>query len=214
MHERLGSPEEARRTLAQARKKFGEKIGVLLLQAEFERRQGNVAQAAELYDEVLKLDPAAVPVVLRKAAVEMGAGQFEEAARSYEAVLGMAPNQPDALNDLAYLYTDVLKRPADSLALLNRVDPEVLSRSAPIRDTLGWTQLKVGDAVAAVATLQKVVDELPSNGTVRYHLGAALVAAGRPQDGRRELQAAIGLGISPAEEEAAHGLLGDADKAP
>lgn len=207
LQEVAGDPEEARHTLALGARKLGETVGILLLQGEFERRRGNLAKATELYQRLIELEPAAVTVVARKAGAEMASGHFEEAADSYRAVLGMKPDQPEALNNLAYLYTDVLDRPADALALLKQVDPKLLARSPAIRDTLGWAQLKVGDSAAAVATLAKVAEELPEVGTVRYHYGAALLAAGRDREGRREIEAAIAMKLSSAEAAAAHQLL-------
>jgi len=212
LEEVLGRPEDARRTLALGLEKLGGDVGIVLLQAEFERRQGNLEKATELYQRVIELEPKAVAAMVRKAGAEMASGHFEEAAASYQAALGMVPGQPLALNNLAYLYTDVLQRPGDALALLKRVDRKVLASSPSIRDTLGWAQLKVGDAAAAVATLAKVVEELPEVGTVRYHYGAALLAAGREPEGRRELDAAIAMKLSSAEAAAARKLLGTEEK--
>jgi len=207
VQEVTGRPEEARRTLALGSEKLGGNVGIVLIQAEFERRQGNLAKATELYQRVIELEPKAVAAIVRKAGAEMASGHFEEAADSYQAALGMMPGQPLSLNNLAYLYTDVLARPADALALLKRVDRKVLASSPSIRDTLGWAQLKAGDAEAAVATLAKVVADLPEVGTVRYHYGAALLAVGRDTEGRREIEAALYMKLSSVETAAARELL-------
>jgi Flp pilus assembly protein TadD len=207
LQEVVGRPADARRTLALGAERLDGNVGIVLLQAEFERRQGELETATELYKRVIELEPKAVAAMVRKAETEMASGHFEEAADSYQSALGMAPGQPVALNNLAYLYTDVLDRPADALALLKQVDPKVLASSPAIRDTLGWTQLKAGKTASAVDTLKKAAADLPGSGTVRYHLGAALIAHGKTDDGRREIKAAIDLGLSPSEAEAARALL-------
>ena len=207
VQEVLRQPDRARKTLASAQEKFGEGIAILLIQAEFERRQGNREEAVALYQRVLELDPKAAEVMFHKALVEVAAGNFEDAAASYEGVLALVPDHPVAINDLAYLYADVFDRPADALELLKRVAPEVLAKAPLMRDTLGWTQLKAGKTASAVDTLKQAAADLPGSGTVRYHLGAALIANGKTDDGRREIKAAIDLGLSPSEAEAARALL-------
>ena len=207
--ETLGRIDDARRLLASAQEKFGETPAILLLQAGLERRHGNLEKASSYYDRVLQIDPKSAQVMLRKALVQTSEGHFEEAAKAYESVLGLTPNNPVALNDLAYIYSDVLDRPKDALALLKRVDPKVIANVPTVRDTLGWAQLKTGDVASAVQTLREVVQGHPEIASARYHLGVALVAAGRTEEARRELQAAIDLGLSAAEKEAARKLLGE-----
>ena len=202
-------PEEARKILAQGRQVLGENLGILLLQGNFERRQGNGEKAEALYDQILAKEPKAAEVILRKAANEMAGGRFEEAAKSYESVLALAPKAPVALNNLAYLYSDVLGQPEKALELLDRVDPEVVAKNPTVRDTLGWAQLKAGKVEAAVATLAKVADELPEVATVRYHHGAAMVAAGDTKAGKAEVRAALEMGLKGAEEKAARALVGE-----
>ena len=64
---------------------------------------------------------------------ELAEGRVDEAAATYQAALGIAPDNPRALNNLACLYTDVLAKPAQVLILLHRVDSKVLSGLAHAR---------------------------------------------------------------------------------
>jgi len=94
------------------------------------------------------------------------------------------------------------------LELLGRVDPKVVEKSPMVRDTLGWAQLKAGKVKAAVATLAKVADELPDVPAVRYHHGAAMIAAGDTEAGKAEVRAALEMGLKGAEANAARALVG------
>jgi len=201
-------PEEARKILAQGRKQLGDSLGILLLQANFERRQGNGERAETLYNQILAKEPKAAQVMMRKAASEMVDGRFEQAAKSYESVLALAPKAAVPLNNLAYLYSDVLGQPTKALELLGRVDPKVVAKSPTVRDTLGWAQLKAGKVKAAVATLAKVADELPDVPAVRYHHGAAMITAGDTEAGKAEVKAALEMGLKGAEAKAARALVG------
>ncbi len=202
-------PAAAREILAQGRQRLGDNLAILLLQANFERRQGNGPKAEALYGRILAKEPKAAQVIMRKAASEMADGRFEEAAKSYESVLALAPKAAVALNNLAYLYSDVLGTPDKALELLGRVDPEVVAKSPTVRDTLGWAQLKAGKVKEAVATLAKVAEELPDVPAVRYHHGAAMIAAGDTEGGRTEVSVALEMGLKGAEAKAARALLGE-----
>jgi len=202
-------PKEAREIVAQGRQQLGDNLAILLLQADFERRQGNGVQAEVLYDQILAKEPKAAQVMMRKAASEMADGRFEQAAESYESVLALTPKAAVPLNNLAYLYSDVLGTPDKALELLGRVDPEVVAKSPMVRDTLGWAQLKAGKVKEAVVTLAKVAGELPEVATARYHYGAAMIAAGDAKGGRTEVSAALEMGLKGAEAEAARALLGE-----
>jgi len=202
-------PEAARKILATGLQRLGDNLGILLLQADFERRQGNGERAEALYGKILAKEPKAAQVIMRKAASEMADGRFEQAAKSYESVLALAPKAAVVLNNLAYLYSDVLGQPDKALDLLGKVDPKVVAKSPMVRDTLGWAQLKAGKVKAAVATLAKVAEELPDVATVRYHHGAAMIAAGDTEGGKAEVRAALEMGLKGAEAEAAKALVGE-----
>jgi len=200
-------PERARQILDQGRQTLVDNLGIVLLQADFERRQGNNEDAEALYSQILAKEPKAAEVIMRKAQAEMAGGRFEEAAKSYESVLALAPEEPVPLNNLAYLYSDVLGQPDKALELLGRVKAEVVAKSATVRDTLGWAQLKAGKVKEAVATLAKVAAEQPAVPAVRYHHGAALIAAGEVEAGRAEVKAALEIGLKGTEAEAARALV-------
>jgi hypothetical protein len=57
---------------------------------------------------------------------------------------------------------------------------------------------RIGDAQAACRALLNRGHERSAHGTIRTCLGRALLAAGRPRDGLRELEAAGHAGLSEA----------------
>jgi putative PEP-CTERM system TPR-repeat lipoprotein len=202
-----GDETGARQTLREARTRFGEDPRVLLLQAEEALRSGEQDEAQRLYAWILERNPRAADVALRKAMLHERVGEIDEAIVSYESVLALDPQQPVALNNLAFLYTEFKDNSAKALDLLADVDAKMLIAVPLFRDTLGWSQLKSGAAKKAVSTLTQVAADLPEAGTVRYHLGAALLDAGDVANAVVHLEAALEMGLSSREEKAARRLL-------
>lgn len=124
--------------------------------------------------------------------IEAGRGQHDVAADYYRRVLSIRPDEPIAENNLAALYADYGKGNAEEAM---RLAQDVVRRfpSEPgFADTLGWVYYRKGLYRDSVEQLQRAVAGAAKRGgdnsLYRWHLGAALAAAGDKQDARRELQ--------------------------
>ncbi len=115
-------------------------------------------------------------------------GDVDTAQIHYEAVLLEEPDNVAVLNNLAYL----LSRKGDPHA---RALAERAQRLAPddpaVNDTLGWILVQQGEAEAALPFLRAAQARKANDPEIRYHLAAALVALGRSEEARRELEAAL-----------------------
>jgi hypothetical protein len=83
------------------------------------------------------------------------------AARAYERSLELEPDNPEALNNLAWLYAtsedDALRRPARALALARRAAD--LDPSAHVLDTLAESYFVNGDTAAAVDFARQALEK-------------------------------------------------------
>jgi tetratricopeptide (TPR) repeat protein len=108
-------------------------------------------------------------------------GQTENAEQAYLRCLEANAQDPWVMNNLAYLYVDVLDQPqkalpyAESAARLMPDDPNVL-------DTYGWTLLKLDRTGEAERQLMRAVQTAEPSATVRYHLGILYERTGRNRD--------------------------------
>ena len=131
------------------------------------------------------------------------------------AALQAAPNDPDMLNYLGYLWVDKglrVQEGAEMIARAHALEPD----NGNIQDSLGWAQFKQGQYETAVDTLEQAVDKEPANAEINDHLGDAYWKVGRrreavwlwnrvlvldPDDERRaavERKIADGLEAAPA----------------
>lgn len=131
-------------------------------------------------------------------------GRNAEAGEAYKAVLEQNPGSVEALNNLAWILRE--EKPEEALgyaehaASLQPEDPRVL-------DTFGMVLLENGETERAVRQLREAVSLAPNVGMLRFHLAQALVAAGRRDDARAELDRALAGNPRFAEVEEARALM-------
>jgi cellulose synthase operon protein C len=111
-----------------------------------------------------------------------------EAEAAYEKVLALAPDDLATINNLAWLYQERGDKRALQLGdRAARLAPE----SAPILDTAGWAQLRLGDRQRGLALIRRAADLEPADRDIQYHLAVALVENGQPAEGKRILAALV-----------------------
>lgn len=97
-------------------------------------------------------------------------GKHEQAEQAYLAVLAQQPNDTQALNNLAYLYTNDMDQPAKALPYAQRA--LTLARNDPnVLDTLGWTLARAGQLEAARKTLLRAIQSGAGMPASCYHMG-------------------------------------------
>ncbi|MBN8489066.1 MAG: PEP-CTERM system TPR-repeat protein PrsT [Burkholderiales bacterium] len=162
------------------------------------------AESIRLAEQWLKKHPQDVVVWRSLADAQARAGDWAGSRRSYETLLQSSPDDAEALNNLANVLL-VLK---DPLALKTAERAHALKPAAPhIISTLGWAAHKAGQADRALQLLRDARLRNPDSSETRYYLGAALAAAGRGNEAKAELQAAIGSGRAFASLKDAQALL-------
>ena len=126
------------------------------------------------------------------------AGRKADARQAYEACLKVNPNNPQVLNNLAFLMAE---SNADLDVALNYAQKaKGLQPNMPeISDTFGWILLKKGLAEQAIPVFKDLVSRVPTDSTYRFHLAKAYSQKGDVAKSMGELREA--LKRSPAREE-------------
>ncbi|HKQ49535.1 MAG TPA: tetratricopeptide repeat protein [Phycisphaerae bacterium] len=144
-------------------------------------------------------------------------GQYEEARGKYESVIKREPDNVVALNNIAYLLTDELGKPAEAVPYAeraNRLEPG----NPEILDTLGWALAKTNRPGEAAGMLLRAIQVDANNVAALYHLGVVHLNKGELEDARNRLetakaiaQRALGMVKSSAEKANISTFLADID---
>jgi Flp pilus assembly protein TadD len=117
-------------------------------------------------------------------------GRRGEARPLYDQVLKLQPDNPLALNNLAYLLAEEGGNLDQALTMAEKAKQKA-PQNLDIADTLGWIYIKKNLSENAVRVLQEIVSKQPGNPIYRYHYGMALYQRGDKPSARRELEAAL-----------------------
>ncbi len=104
------------------------------------------------------------------ATVYYAQGNFESAAEHYENAIKIRPDSAEALNNLAYLYTEKNSNIEKAIAMAEAA-VQLEKNNASYIDTLGWAYYRNGDHEKALALLLKANQLVPGQGEVLLHVG-------------------------------------------
>jgi tetratricopeptide (TPR) repeat protein len=112
------------------------------------------------------------------------------ARKYYEMSIKTDPNNPLALNNLAYLITQTNGDLDQALTYATRAKQR-LPEHAEVNDTLGWIYLKKNLTDNAIDTFRTLVVRVPQNPTYHYHYAMALLQKGDRESAKKECQTAL-----------------------
>lgn len=117
-------------------------------------------------------------------------GEFKEAEQWFRKVLELHPDDPVALNNLAW----TLGKQGDKAALdVGKRALMAAPYAAAILDTVGMLNVQFGNRDEGIMQLESAVARSPADAQIRVNLARALIAAGRKPDARLQLDAASHL---------------------
>ncbi|PWU05240.1 MAG: hypothetical protein C5B51_15125 [Terriglobia bacterium] len=152
--------------------------------------KGDYAGAIPVLQEAGRLAPKSVQPLLLLAISLDKAGRTEEARNTYKQVLQLQPENPTALNNLAFLLVETGGDVEEAVRLASRAlqkSPGQLNYA----DTLGWAYVQKRQPAAAIQIFNNLVKASPENATFQYHLGAALAEQGDKARARVALTTAL-----------------------
>ena len=137
--------------------------GLVHMQAALElERAGRLDEAAERYRQVLEASPESLRAWVNLGNVEAGRGRPQGAERAYRRALSISPDDPDALNNLAWLLLQEGSSLEEAEALAQRAARRRGPDQALILDTLAQIQSARGRCTDADATYAEALALLPA----------------------------------------------------
>lgn len=165
-------------------------VGSLLTLFRTMDQAGKLLDALALADSWTQKHPGDSQVQKAAADVLARAGKFVEARKRYEQVVARAPNDVEALNNLA----NVLIRLQAPEALPVAEKALKLAPTSPVViDTAGWANHIAGKRERSLQLLRDARLRAPQMPDIRVHLAKALIALGKTAEARRELEEALQL---------------------
>jgi len=176
-----------------------------------QERRGARDEALATLREAEQKNPRSAAVLAEIASFLARTGDARQAVAYYERVLRLAEGDVVTLNNTAMLYAEDLGDAAKAVELAERAH-RLAPDQAAVTDTLAWALFKrrgKGDLERARRLLQQI-DSPSASATVKYHLGAVLLAAGEAAEGKRLLREALAAPGEFADAPAARKALAEA----
>lgn len=212
-HVVLGTIDQDVGNLSPAQSEFEQAIRLDSNQAMPQLRLGHVYElqgrdhdAASQYEKALSLQPKSASIMVLLGNLYQKQYKWDKAGDYFQKALDADPNSAVAANNLAWL--DALDGKNLDLALgLAQKAKSLAPENITISDTLAWVMFKRGDSTGAIPLLQECVRKSPDLGEFHYHLGMALMAAGKQGKGKMQLEAALRMKLDADEAQQARQVL-------
>ena len=154
----------------------------------------NYDEASKVFEQARAINPNDAGPLLELALISEEAGRPDDARPLYEKVLKIVPDNPPALNNLAYRLAESGQDLDQALTYAQRARAKVPPSSAlsdEIADTLGWIYIKKNLADNAISIFKDLLSRKPTNATWRYHLAMALYQKGDRVQAKKECETAL-----------------------
>ena len=181
-----------RRLQTMLRSGFKREALALSLRAEARLARQDVAGGIQALEEATASDPRLAGPHALLASFYTQKGEHDKAIDRYRTLLTLVPNDPVALNNLAYALAVHRHAPEEGLVLAQRATS--LARNNPmLNDTLGWIQHLLGHEQDALASMRIALAGAPNSAEVRWHAAVVMAATDDLQQAATELDAALKL---------------------
>ena len=128
----------AKRRLATFNPSFNKDAVALFVRAESRTARKDPAGVREALEAAVTVEPRFTVARLQLAEAAQEAGEHDRAVTQFRAVLGYAPNDPIALNNLAYNLAAHQNKPEEALPFVQRALAVI--KTPQLYDTLAWVQ--------------------------------------------------------------------------
>lgn len=176
---------------------------LLFKTAETLRLKGDLNASMENFRKCSQAAPSDTTCLILLAMVLQGTGRDAQAKPIYEQILKLDPDQPIALNNLAYIKAQEGVDLDQALTMSQRAvqrAPQALDLS----DTLGLIYIRKNLSDNATRIFSDLVQKDPNNSTFHFHYGQALAQKGDRVNARKEFENALQHKPSKDEEQKIH----------
>src|SRR4029453_13448393 len=164
---------------------------VLVILGELYLTRGDADNAAQAFTKASELRPD-----LFAAHLGLGMASYPretaKAIAAYRKALTLAPNDPRAYNNLAWVYAEQKRNLDEALSLAKRAT-ELAPNDASTLDTLGWVHYNRGAYDEAEPIIRKAAELADRSAPIQYHLGMTYYRLGRKDDAVLALRRALQL---------------------
>jgi tetratricopeptide (TPR) repeat protein len=157
---------------------------------QLQQRQGQNDAALASYEQSANADQKNVKAIIARGSVLEQLNRKKEAIDVYSHALGVDPDNPIALNNLAYLQAEQNGNLEQAQSYAERAKKRV-PNSPEISDTLGYVYMQRNLNSAAVQIFRQDVQDRPENPMFHLHLAMALLKQGDKQGARTEADKAM-----------------------
>lgn len=138
------------------------------------QQANNSRQAAQMVDQWIEKLPQSSRPTLIKAMEAQQNNSSKEAIKWYERTVELAPRNPAALNNLAWIYYE--QKDSRALEFAKRAY-EAAPNSPPILDTYGWVLVETGQVAEGLKYLERAAAMAPDSEDIQQHLREAKARA-------------------------------------
>jgi Tfp pilus assembly protein PilF len=204
-----GSAAEARAALEAAKAADPKYVQADLSLTQLDAAQGNLNDAKKRLESILSTHTGNPTAQLWLGIIEERMGDRSAAIEAYRKAAEANPGDAEALNNLAYLLSEVSNKPDEALKYAQEAVQLVPEKPAYC-DTLGWILYRKGVYNAAVPYLERAGSNNTDRDNVvwKYHLAMAYSKAGNTARGRATLEAALKLNPNLPEAKIAQQTIG------
>ena len=189
-----GARQEALTQLEEARRLAGEDPGLAVRTGELYLALGRTADASQMVDEALRLDPKFAPAWALRGRVAGASGQTQAALANYQRALGYAPDDRDTTILVAEAYRQ-LNEPQRALAALESVADHYSPGEEPQQVLIleGLALGALGRSDDAARRLSQAARRDSPTPEILCRLAEAELLAGRAPEAQHALQHALAL---------------------
>jgi len=138
---------------------------------------GRLADAERLLHDWIQSNPKDADAIRTLSSLNLESKRPAEAEKWLLALLALQPNDPVALNNLAWIYQS--RNDPRALAMARKA--YLLSPGPQSADTLGWIVTQQGNAKMGVLLLGQAARNLSTDPAIFYHLAVALNGTGEKE---------------------------------
>jgi tetratricopeptide (TPR) repeat protein len=153
-------------------------------------RKGDIQQSINSLEKSHQDQPSNPSITTNLGMLYELQNKSDVARKYYEMSIKTDPNNPLALNNLAYLITQTNGDLDTALTYATRAKQR-LPEHTEVNDTLGWIYLKKNLTDNAIDTFRSLVVKAPQNPTYHYHYAMALLQKGDRESAKKECQSAL-----------------------